>query len=837
VISFSGAPAAVQGRRAQPRAQLVELDFSAARAFGGDASITGIGGPTPRAGSAAISADLASRADVRVGDPIEVFAFGRQIGLVVDRILPRVGLAGFWPIDQRQRSYDVFVAPGTLASFGLAAATLPLGVEPPHTYVAISNDGGVEDAAGLTDRVVAAVQPLVGDGVLVQTVKHDLLTEAAATADSLSQLYFTMGMFTVAAGVLLLVNIFVMLADDRRSQLGMLRALGLKRRGLVAAFATEGWMYSIVASAIGALLGIQIGHVIAWRADQILGRGDELYSLHLTFSYRRSTVVEGFAFGLVVSMVTIVLTSVRVSRLNVIAAIRDLPAVRRHRLRTRWAMLGSIAVAAGAVWTATAAASGDGYGLGAGPMITIVGLAAVTARRFPPRHVVTVAALAVLAWGTAMVPALNWFEIQVDIPIFLVQGLGMAGAAVALLTVHQARIGGALSRVFGGALPVRIGLAYPIARRFRTAMTLGMFAVVVLTLTYLSVISLMFRNQVGEMTADLSGGFGVVVTSNPSDPVPAAALASFPGVTDVAPLAYGTAQFQTGDREPIAWPITGFGPELLAAPPVLADRGAYATDSAAWLAVMDDPSLVIVDEFFLSTGGPNDRALRPGDEVTVTDPVTAAARRLTVAAMATGDMLNNGAFYGIEGYRQVFGDDVVASRFDVHASDPDAAADAIGRAFVQHGADAVTVRDSVESLVAQNTGFFTLMKQFVGAGLLVGIAGIAVLMVRSIRERTRDVGVLRSLGFQPRAVAETFLLEASFIAVEGVLTGVIVALIGSYGLVLNGTGFMAGFEFAVPWAEVGVIVGIALVATGITAVLPSLRAARIKPAVALRVAD
>jgi putative ABC transport system permease protein len=129
------------------------------------------------------------------------------------------------------------------------------------------------------------------------------------------------------------------------------------------------------------------------------------------------------------------------------------------------------------------------------------------------------------------------------------------------------------------------------------------------------------------------------------------------------------------------------------------------------------------------------------------------------------------------------------------------------------------------------------MQQFVGAGLLVGIAGIAVLMARSVRERTRDVGVLRSLGFQPRSVTKSFLLEASFIAVEGVAIGVVVALIGSYGLVLNGTGFMAGFEFAVPWRDIGAIVAIALVATTITALVPSRRAATIKPAVALRTVD
>jgi len=185
----------------------------------------------------------------------------------------------------------------------------------------------------------------------------------------------------------------------------------------------------------------------------------------------------------------------------------------------------------------------------------------------------------------------------------------------------------------------------------------------------------------------------------------------------------------------------------------------------------------------------------------------------------------------------VFGADVLASRFDVAAEHPEVTAAAIGKAFVAHGADAFTVRSTVDSIVAQNTGFFALMQQFVGVGLLVGIAGIAVLMVRSVRERTRDVGVLRSLGFQPRAVARTFLTEASFIAIEGITIGIVVALVGSYGLVLSGSAFSADFHYAVPWREIAVIAALGFGATTLTAIVPSYRASRIKPAVALRIVD
>ena len=104
-------------------------------------------------------------------------------------------------------------------------------------------------------------------------------------------------MFAVAAGVLLLVNVFVMLADERRSELGMLRAMGMRRSLLVGGLATEGWLYAVLASALGALLGIGFGWLIAWRAGQILDSGREENALHLTFAFHGSTVVTGFALG------------------------------------------------------------------------------------------------------------------------------------------------------------------------------------------------------------------------------------------------------------------------------------------------------------------------------------------------------------------------------------------------------------------------------------------------------------------------------------------------------------------------------------------------------------
>jgi putative ABC transport system permease protein len=829
---------AVVGDLTQPRAQLVEVDFDAAHVFGGDVDATGIVGPTPTAGEAVITRDLALSTDTAVGDMITAYVYGFPVELEVVRVLDRTGVAGYWPIDGRQQSYNVFVTPGSLAA-GLSGVDLPPGVAPPEVALAFSNVGDVEGGVPLTDRAVEVIGEAVGGAASIQPVKREVIEQAETVAEQLSQLYFTMGMFAVAAGILLLVNIFVMLSDERRSQLGMLRAIGMRRGRLVLVFATEGWLYALVSAGVGAVVGIQLGRVIAWRADQILHADNDLYALDLTFTWTWDTVARGFAIGFVIAVLTIVLTSLRISRLNVIAAIRDLPVSTGRTRRSAPRLIGAVLLPIGVLATVWAVAIGDSYGLGLGPMIAACGLGALTVRRVGVRPTVTWVSLVVLAWGTMVVPVIGWLDITTEIMIFLVQGTTMCAAGVALLMVHQKPLGVWVAERFGGSLPVRIGLAYTLSRAFRTAMTLAMFAIVVLTIVYVSFISLMFRQQADDIASDLSGGYDLLVSSNPSDPIAVDELAALDAVTAVAPLGYGFAETTLGERTQM-WPVTAIGPELVADPPALRDRAEFETDRAAWQAVLDDPDLVIADEFLLNNGGPVSNPVRVGDTITLTDPVTGASRELEVAALAIEDYLVSGPYVGLDAYTDLFGERAVASRYYVAVeddADPEVVAAAIGRTFAENGAESNAIITIVDSVLAQSTGFFTLMQQFVGVGLLVGIAGLGVIMIHSVRERRRDIGVLRSVGLEPAPIARSFLVEASCVTAEGVLLGIVIALVGTYGLVINGTGFMAGFEWSVPWTEILGVAALTFVAAAATAVIPSLQASRIRPAQALRIVD
>ena len=78
-----------------------------------------------------------------------------------------------------------------------------------------------------------------------------------------------MGLFSVIVGVLLIFLIFVMLAAARRTEMGMVRAVGARRVHLVQMFVFEGTAYSLVSAAIGAGIGLGVSSLIVVIANRI----------------------------------------------------------------------------------------------------------------------------------------------------------------------------------------------------------------------------------------------------------------------------------------------------------------------------------------------------------------------------------------------------------------------------------------------------------------------------------------------------------------------------------------------------------------------------------------
>jgi putative ABC transport system permease protein len=133
---------------------------------------------------------------------------------------------------------------------------------------------------------------------------------------------------------------------------------------------------------------------------------------------------------------------------------------------------------------------------------------------------------------------------------------------------------------------------------------------------------------------------------------------------------------------------------------------------------------------------------------------------------------------------------------------------------------------------------FRLMQGYLATGLLVAITGLGVVMVRSVRERRRTIGVLRALGVQARTVRRAFLAESTFIAMEGVVIGTVLGVLTTWLLYRNSPAFETiDAAFPVAWADITITVGLAFVASLVATLVPARRAAEVRPALAVRTAE
>ncbi len=819
--------------RTVPNARVVGYDFAAAEAFGGGGSATGVSGPTPAPGHAAITEDLARALEVGPGAQIDVYAYGRPATFTVDRVLPRVGLAGF-SLTGQQEARNVLVSPSVFAAM---VRGRPSDAAPPSWYVAVSNRGGVESGARLSTEVKRSIESATaGIDPQITDVKQQFLDTADETGKTFTQMFTAMGSFGVFAGLLLLINLFVMLAAERKSELGMARAVGMRRSQLVGAFATEGFIYALLATLLGTAVGVGLGRVlVAWSESAF---SSEHNRFDLYFTVKSASLAQSFLIGFVVAVATIVVMSIRVSRLNIIRAIRDI-AEPPPRRRKRWLYLGVATVALGGVWTVSAAASKEPFGLLLGPTLVLIGLAPAMTRLAPARMAASVLSAVIVAWGALVFALFPQAAEGASIMVYVAQGIVMTAGGVAFVTLQQDRLSSTLHRFGGRVLALRLGLAYPLARRGRTGLTVSMYALVVFILTFITSISFMIDKQVTTATADVSGGAKVFVRSSTANPVSISALTRTPGVAMVAPLSQAEASFALANSpEEHFWPMTAYDGSLLQlGPPALEDRGFYRTDLDAWTSVLSDPNLIIADPMFLQKGGPPNFSVKVGDRMTIINPLTGASRNVAVAAIASSDgLIANGMLYGWGGAHRLFGDRLVASRSYVSLvphTNAETFAAHLQSAFITNGAEAFSIAALMDESFSMTHQIFQLFQGYLAMGLLVGIAGIAVVMVRAVRERRRQIGTLRALGFPAQSVGRSFAIEAAYVALQGTLIGALLALLTLYTIVARSDA-MGDVTFAVPYVQLTVLLAGTVVASLVATIAPAMSATRIRPAVALR---
>ncbi len=856
----------------QAGSALIGTFSNASRVLGDFHSASGSVIPSTFSDTEAVLNDKAARdLNATIGDTITVYSAQRLTTQHLNFTV--VGVAASDERGSFTQGDDVFVTLGIAQQF--------TGHLNSANYIAITNIGGLRGSIQYSQTVAQAANQTLNDlysttpstttststgcktdpSMAVAppaipcafTEKKISVDNATSGAKQLSMFFLILSSFAILAGIVLILNIFIMLAEERKSEMGMARAVGMRRGQLTKLFLFEGSLYSAGASIVGVLVGIGVAYGILYAIGNIFssfitGLNESLVLSSFTVS--PESLFTAFTAGVLITYLTILLTSWRISKLNIIRAIRNIPEPPRGKRTYTLLLVTGLAMALVGilVFQASFAAKSAIEAL-VGPSLVIFGAGLVLSRFLRNRYAFTLSGIALLVqWA---VPSLSFDSPLVSNysfgpEVFIVGGIIMVVAAVIVVMFNTdlplkalrflLRKRRTLTAIF------KIALSYPENKRFRTAATVAMFALVLFTVSAVASIQAELNASITQSAKDQSGGYDIATNTAPlanltSSVMADATLSSM--VSAVIPFSTVLLEAAHDSSTSQDFPYT----LLVGADPntpgtdnffttnsfkMLSMAPGYASATEVWNAVRSNQSYVVWSVSFAGNGHPN-----PGDNLVLA--ARPAGNLVLRPVKVLGVLL--GLFDGIIGVRGLLKDS-----FNIDSGtlglvnvakglDPVGVANLLKKDFIQLGMQTIVIEVTIEQGQRIFLSFFGLFEGYLALGLVVGVAGVGIISIRSVVERRNEIGILRALGFRKRMVMLAFLLESSYIALLGIIIGVSLGVDLAYAFTAQPN---SGLSFVIPWTQI-IEISVASYALAMLSVISSARkASRIPPAEALR---
>lgn len=805
-----------------------------------------------------------------------------------------------------------------------------------------------KDAADLS----AAFSKLNQFDVIDQLSKSLVVTVSNAAGGVFGSVFTVFGAFSIFAAILLIFLIFVMLATERNTEMGIARAIGVQRSHLVQMFVTEGVVYDLLAAAIGVALGVAVSYVMVGFLGRLIndvaGRfGSNINILQFHFYVAPTSVLAGYCLGVLFTYIVVVWSSWRVSRLNIVSAIRNLPeeanAKRRSSINKVLRQLPGpllMVAAAGVFYYASQRRVVTLWQIGG--TLALIGLMLLVERLIErvaasktdanrshtalTRIVYSVIGLGLLiAWGAPWNQLIGrtGFQVLTTDQAWVLAALILSGpmlivGAIMVIMNNADVLAGLVGRLLGNlrvvAPVLKTAIAYPLSARFRTSMAMVMFAMIIATVVIMAVV---IQATQSIITQDVKSSAGFEIsTANTllsffsplqdlNGEIPRQ-VGDYPKLAEIdvvggvrgAQLVGREISPTLGSWSPVgvAGVDAGYVQQAERVYPLTHRAVGYADDAAVWQALRERNDVAVITPDLLAvaletpaaeqvitssvagqsftktlgtsgvsvdTGNNNDsprrrfgRGLRvqgiPSDVTelppisielrdeasptrthtvqvigVLADNTTLAGRPLQINLSALA-ILRNEASTAPETF-------YIKTKPNTNVSEVRLVAQEVERAFLPNGIDVTLMAERFA--VGQNIirGILRLFQGFMALGLLVGIAALGVISTRTVVERRQQIGVLRAIGFQSNMVAFALVLEASFIALAGLLVGAGTGLLlGQYIVRTFLLSLTPQTVFPLPWLQIGSILLLAYGFSLLTTIVPAVQASRIYPAEALR---
>jgi putative ABC transport system permease protein len=142
----------------------------------------------------------------------------------------------------------------------------------------------------------------------------------------------------------------------------------------------------------------------------------------------------------------------------------------------------------------------------------------------------------------------------------------------------------------------------------------------------------------------------------------------------------------------------------------------------------------------------------------------------------------------------------------------------------------ISKSDNIVNLLLKNIRYVTLAATIIGIVTLFGAAvGLMNIMLVSVTERTREIGVRKAIGAKPQTIKYQFLFESIMIGQMGGIFGIILGI-----MIGNAVSSMLRSSFVIPWIWVMTGIIVCFIVGVVSGYAPAVKAANIDPIEALR---